>query len=45
MALNALCTPLGRLGLTKAAAVFITDQHGLASLDKFHPLMDEEVEN
>ena len=45
MALNALCTPLGHLGFTNAAAVFTTDQHGLDSLDKFHPLMDDEVEN
>ena len=45
MALNALYTALGRLGFTNAAAVFITDQEGLDSLDKFHPLMDDKVQN
>ena len=43
MALNTLRTALGRLGFTNAAAVFITDQQGLDSLHKFHPLMDDEV--
>ena len=45
MALNALHTTLGRLGFTNAAAVFITDQQGLDSLDEFHPLTDDKVEN
>ena len=45
MALNALCTALSCLGFTNAAAVFNADQQELDSLDKFHPLMDGEVEN
>ena len=45
MALNALHTALSHIGFTNAAAVFITDQQGLDSLDEFHPLKDEEVEN
>ena len=45
MALNSLHTALGHLGFTNAAAVFITDQQGLDSLDEFHPLTDDEVEN
>ena len=45
IALNALCTTLGHLGFTNAATVFITDQQGLDSVDEFHPLMDDEVEN
>ena len=45
MTLNPLCTALDRLGFTNASAVFITDQQGLDSLDKFHPLTDDEVEN
>ena len=45
MALNALHTALSHLGITNAAAVFITDQQGLDSLDEFHPLMDDKVEN
>ena len=44
MALNALHTALSCLGFTNAAAVFITDQQGLDSLDEFHPLMDDKVE-
>ena len=45
MALNALHTALSHLGFTNAAAVFITDQQGLDSLDKFCPLTDDKVEN
>ena len=45
MALNALRTALGCLGFTNAAAMFITDHQGLDSLDEFHPLTDDEVEN
>ena len=30
--------------LRNAAAVFISDQQGLDSLNEFHPLMDDEVE-
>ena len=45
MALNALRTALSHLGFTNAAAVFITDQQGLDSLDKFCPLTDDKVEN
>ena len=45
MALNALCAALGCLGFTNGTAVFITDQQGLDSLDEFHPLTDDEVEN
>ena len=45
MALNALCTALGCLGFTDAAAVFITDQQGLDFLNEFHPLTDDKVEN
>ena len=37
MALNALCSALDHLGFT--------DQQGLDTLDIFHPLTDDEVEN
>ena len=45
MALNALHTALSYLGFTNAAPMCITDQQGLDSINEFHPLMDDEVEN
>ena len=44
-ALAALCTTLGHLGFTNEAALFITNDQGMNSLDEFRLLKDEEVEN